>query len=412
MLKDTLAELETVSLCNGINEKISFLKNPKLSSTVVMKKIFKMTYDPGTTYGIVVKDKDPVNLTMSINEENWTMFKELLGKLSRREYTGNTARDAWNQLYTQLTPLEMKWFTRIINRDLRIGINAKTVNKIWSGLILTFGFQLAVPSDGKNIKLKFPLWVEPKLDGMRSLVYVSGKHGVPRSRKGLVLENIQPLIDSLSFGKEYSNFLLDSEAMGETWNNSISLVKKSSLSKKQRSKLTLWCFDHVVFDGNSDKTPLRERHKRLEKLVARINNPQIIVAPHTEVMNEEELGEYYTKALEDGFEGILMKDPDAPYNNKRSKAWLKKKPVATLDGTITGFYEGRGKNKESLGGFNVMVGKKKFNVGGGFSDEQREYFWLNRDSMIGKTIEFEQQNDKKEVAVSRNPIFLRLREDK
>jgi len=95
------------------------------------------------------------------------------------------------------------------------------------------------------------------------------------------------------------------------------------------------------------------------------------------------------KAIDDGFEGIMLKDPSAPYELKRSHAWLKIKPTITVDLEVIDFEEGTGKNVGKLGALvceGVDNGKAiKVNVGGGFSDEQRDDFWQAQ-SLVKGTI--------------------------
>jgi len=92
-------------------------------------------------------------------------------------------------------------------------------------------------------------------------------------------------------------------------------------------------------------------------------------------------------ALEQGLEGIMVKDPDAIYECKRSHAWLKMKPFIELTLTIVGAEEGTGKNLGKLGAFvfeGVEDGKLiRVNVGGGYSDKQREDYWKYKDNAMG-----------------------------
>ena len=97
------------------------------------------------------------------------------------------------------------------------------------------------------------------------------------------------------------------------------------------------------------------------------------------------------RALDEGYEGLMIKPVDALYHCKRSHAWLKIKPFIEVTLEVKSVEEGTGKNVGKLGAL-VVEGEDdgKFfhlNVGSGFSDENREQIWENRNSVIGQLIE-------------------------
>ena len=106
---------------------------------------------------------------------------------------------------------------------------------------------------------------------------------------------------------------------------------------------------------------------------------------------------------------------DALYEAKRTKNLLKVKAMQDCDLKIIGFEEGTGKNKGTLGA--VIVDYKGFavKVGSGFTDEDRKYFWENKDKLFGRVITvqyFEETTNKKDNSLSlRFPVFLELREE-
>jgi DNA ligase-1 len=92
--------------------------------------------------------------------------------------------------------------------------------------------------------------------------------------------------------------------------------------------------------------------------------------------------EINSQAIVGGYEGIMIKDPDAPYECKRSVAWLKLKPFIEVSLTVVATEEGTGKNVGKMGALvceGVDDGKAiRVNVGSGFTDEQRDEFWSCR----------------------------------
>jgi DNA ligase-1 len=101
--------------------------------------------------------------------------------------------------------------------------------------------------------------------------------------------------------------------------------------------------------------------------------------------------EINAKAIAGGYEGIMLKDPEAPYECKRSVAWLKLKPFIEVSLEVTDVEEGTGKNVGRLGAL-VCSGMDDgklitVNVGSGFSDADRDQFWAARDSIVGQIVE-------------------------
>jgi DNA ligase-1 len=97
------------------------------------------------------------------------------------------------------------------------------------------------------------------------------------------------------------------------------------------------------------------------------------------------------QAVTGGYEGIMIKDPNAVYECKRSTAWLKLKPFIEVSLTVIGVEEGTGKNAGRLGALiveGVDDGKTiRTNVGSGLTDAQRDEIWAERDAVIGQIVE-------------------------
>jgi DNA ligase-1 len=117
-----------------------------------------------------------------------------------------------------------------------------------------------------------------------------------------------------------------------------------------------------------------------------------------------------------GYEGIMIKDPEAKYECKRSTSWLKQKPFIEVTLGILDVEEGTGRNEGRLGAI-VCSGRDDgkdivVNVGSGFTDSDRTAYWLSRDTLLGQFVEVRAD------AVTKNqdgtyslrfPRFLRFR---
>jgi DNA ligase-1 len=149
--------------------------------------------------------------------------------------------------------------------------------------------------------------------------------------------------------------------------------------------------------------------------------PNVAVVGHELVDLDTEGGqvrykEINAKAVAGGYEGIMIKDPTAPYECKRSVAWLKLKPFIEVSLEVVDVEEGTGRNNGRLGAIvcqGVDDGKTiRVNVGSGFSDSDRDSYWTARDSLFGQIVEVRAdavtQNQDSTYSL-RFPRFLRFR---
>jgi DNA ligase-1 len=121
-------------------------------------------------------------------------------------------------------------------------------------------------------------------------------------------------------------------------------------------------------------------------------------------------------AIDGGYEGIMVKDPNGVYECKRTTSWLKLKPFIEVSLTVTAVEIGTGRNDGRLGAF-VCEGDDDgrricVNVGSGFSDADRDDYWTGRDEVVGKVVEVRAdaitQNQDGSYSL-RFPRFLRFR---
>jgi DNA ligase-1 len=435
---DILEELESTS---GKLAKIDIMEAARKND--LLKRVFVAAQDPYTVY-YVSKFKMPkaLSATWATAPIGWKngmaddllieKFLDFLGPLSRRETTGNAAKDAVQRRFAVMTELQQKWCQRILLKNLRAGVQ-ESVNKVWPNLIKGFEVALAKTLNssftrGEGIKIldkvNYPVRVEPKLDGLRCIAVK--KDGVVTfyTRNGTVLESM-PKIKAVLEGAKYDNVVLDGEGMAADWNESASVMM--SKTQKDDSNLYYNVFDAMPLNewvAQEGKTLYRDRVKLVHEVVLACvsfdNEPaRVRQVPHINAKNEEELKAFFSKCMSDGYEGVMLKTLDTPYVWDRSKNILKLKPCVTYEGVIVGSYLGRKNTKREgqFGGFYVLLPNQVITrVGGGFNDALRAQIQQDDpDSWNGKVAECEAQPDpltKDGLTVDgkmRFPVYCRIR---
>lgn len=401
------------------------------SDNELLKRIFVAVGDPYTNFYVNKFKMPPASGSAHDDMAIEQFLDSIHDELSTRKVTGNAAKSLVNDLFSTMTTSQQKWCQRIILKNLRVGVQSTTVNKVWPGSITGFSVQLAETlgtryEEGKGIIIEdhvlYPVRVEPKLDGLRCVAVKHNGEVTMFTRNGTVLETL-PRIKSLLEAAPWDEFVLDGEVMGADWNESASVVM-SHKKGKDDSNMIFHVFDALHFSDWRDQEnhlDLEDRVELVAELVSQVSSPSVVQVPGRLVNNKEELLAAYMADTDAGYEGIMVKDLVAPYLFKRSSNIRKMKPVATYEGVIVGHYEGRrGSKREGMwGGFEVVLPNGVVTrVAGGFTDKMKAEVNLDPDSWIGRVIEMEGQPDPltgdgltKDGKV-RFPVYIRERDSR
>ena len=365
----------------------------------------RLALDPMITFGVKQvpekKDEDGPGF-------NWDSFIVLAGNLRDRNLTGHDARDAIAEAVKQATKNEWNgWYRRILIKDLRCGTSEKTINKVvekkyGNYTIPIFGCQLAHDSANHESKVTGKKLIEVKLDGVRviSIVYPDSRVDM-FSRNGKELLNFPHVTEQISRVVKKTPppyaVVLDGEIMSSSFQDLMTQVHRKSDVKANDAVLNLFdmCPLEDFENGSWDKsqtvrsqmvqTWVEQNHADLPNVTCLANE---LVDLDTDA-GQLRYKEINAQAVAGGYEGIMIKDPEAGYECKRSVAWLKLKPFIEVSLTVVTTEEGTGKNVGKMGALvceGVDDGKAiRVNVGSGFSDQQRDEFWSCR--VDGQVIE-------------------------
>jgi len=363
----------------------------------------KFAYDPMITFGV---KQIPTTIGIFDAENPWTEFSDLLQQLQSRTLTGHAARDAVEAMSKRFDSDDWNNFcVGVLTKDIRAGVSEKTINKVCKRTkfeIPIFGCQLATNCEGRP-EMAGVKRLEPKLDGVRVLMMCNKISVISYSRNGKLFENFvhieQQLLENMSelaTRTGHESFVLDGEVVGKSFQDLMKQARKKQGANAEDCVFHVFDFIPTVdfFRGHWNM-PLKNRLKmnlnKIQPTIDKMNNVQLSLSFTVDLDTSEgknQLQRYATDCVEEGYEGIMIKSLDAPYETKRNTNWLKFKPVHDYDLTVVGMEEGTGKNIGRLGALLCEgTDDNKFiqvNVGSGFSDEQRDDFWNNKSEVIGK----------------------------
>jgi len=371
--------------------------------------LVKVCYNPYVTFGV---RQIPSTEGITGAENPWEEFNDLLRNLGQRGLTGNAARDAIEDISLRFDSEEWNTFNApVLRRDLRAGVSEKTINKICKKTdyeIPVFACQLAANSEGRP-EMRGIKRLEPKLDGVRVLMMImisdTGNAVFSYSRNGKLFENFshieQQISDYLTKLIRHNRslmkgFVLDGEVIGNSFQELMRQARRKENVQATDSVFNI--FDIIPIDDFRRGYWNAQLEKRIEML--EYMRPVIDVLPNVELLphiivdldtaeGKDQLMRYAKDQVNAGFEGIMIKDVGAPYECKRNTFWMKWKPVCDYDLTVVGIEPGTGKNKGRMGAL-VCEGEDdgkhiNVNVGSGYTDEERQSYWDNKDAIIGRT---------------------------
>ena len=230
-------------------------------------------------------------------------------------------------------------------------------------------------------------WVmSEKLDGIRA--YWDGSNLLTRSGKIIYAPKW--------FTQGYPPFEID----GELWSkrgdfeNIASIVRDTTPSSAWKE------IKHYIFEVPHAKGDLFARLERVKPYVGK----SIQLIPQISIKNPHHLQQFLTIIEQKGGEGVVIRDPMAPYINKRTNKALKVKTFLDKECKILSYNQGKGKFQGMLGSITCqMENNVTFKIGSGFSRDERK-----NPPPIGAMVTFKYQSMTK-YGKPRFPVFLRIR---
>jgi len=407
----------------------------KHKGNTTLQRVFYLALDPFQQFYIRKIPEYTASKTAT-----FTLDKAMdnLDALNKRVVTGNAAIAYLKNILESLTENDAKIIERIIAKDLRCGVSEATANKIWPKLISTYPVMLASGYDQKLVdKIKFPAYVQLKLDGMRFNAIVRGQAVEFRSRNGreILIPNKSFAVPFIKMAEHYKqDMVFDGELLiadyagkpvnRQTGNGILSKAIKGTMSDVEALQVMATLWDAIPYDSfkaGIDKEPYNIRMAKLSNAMQDMKTVNAQLGKYVALVWTEQVNDLYTakrifeKFLAEGQEGTILKSKDGIWEDKRSKEQIKFKGELECDLRVVDWEEGTGKNKGRLGALvcESEDGTIRVNVGSGYTDEQRNAYTK---TVIGKvaTVKYNAriQDRGGNVESLFLPVFIELREDK
>lgn len=415
MILEILEQLRNTS---STKEKFNILLSHKDNKD--LEKVLKYTYDKvDFTYGVT----PTTVLDFNSNEYSDKEMFEVLDILNRREATGHKALALAKNFYESCDKTIKDLFLKILDRDLKIGVNEKTLNKVFKGIVPKPNYERCDILNEKTLKkFTFPGFIQLKCDGTYREAYIHNGIVEFKTRSGESYKNpvLEEILKTLPEGYYLGEFTLgradNPDANRAEGNGNIN----SDNPDFNNIHYTIW--DYLTEDEYTLKDSKRgydERFETLTKTLETLNSSLVHVVPSLRVNNINDALNVTSDWMNKGLEGGVLKSSKMKFKNGTSKEQLKIKLKVDVEVRCTGFLEGtkgtkyEGKNKVIT--FENDEGTIKGQCSG-MTDSMVEEVTKNPEKYIGKVLSVQFNDLTKaeghEFYALSHPRFAEWRDDK
>ena len=391
-MQEVLSIMNQIASTSGRNDKETILK--KNQSNEKLKDVFYFIYNTYILTGLSTKK---INKKTKEKGKTFDNFEDMKNYILKHN-TGTDHDIATVQNFIKNQPIELQdFYKKVFTKDLKIGITSGTLNKIYGkDFIPEFAVLLAKKFEEHSHKIKGNFVVTEKIDGNRIIVIKD--NGIVKSftRQGNQYEGLEEIESDIA-NLLLDNVVFDGELIADTQGSTHEIyTETTSKARKKGSNKTGLIF-HIF-----DMLPLEEFQKgqSKDKCIDRKHKLSCLFAdydlPHCREVKPLYIGSDLSKvselmkyANEQQWEGLML-NLDMPYVCKRSDYILKVKVFNEADVRVLNILEGTGKNAGKLGSITIQFEHQgqlyECNCGSGFSDEERNSYWVNPELLINKIV--------------------------
>ncbi len=329
------------------------------------------------------------NIDMNILDEYYAQYYTNTGyqnmKITKSAGTKiNTGKNLGKKNATNVLTQAINESISKYNLKIRAGYSTtveSTENKTETTTEFPYPMALAIYKDHVD-KLKYPLFIQPKLDGIRLIAKLDQNGNVllvSRRHKEIIgFDHVKSEIKQLLQGQP-DDIILDGELYLHGMNlQDISGIVRQEDDMESKNKLKYYIFDAFTINNTNGYDA---RYKLLSSLFKSNKNLKYTVLTETlEANTIQEADEFFNQKIKDGYEGAVYKSANKAYEysfnkEKRSMYYLKRKQSFDAEYKIIGFTSGKGKDKDCVIFICETDTKKQFNsVPNGTYDYRKELY--------------------------------------
>jgi ATP-dependent DNA ligase len=265
-----------------------------------------------------------------------------------------------------------------------------------------------------KIDILFPCFAQPKLDGVRCLSYRIGEHWVNQSRQLKLFKNLVHINQHLQavFGSE--RVILDGELYTHQsqFNQFVGIIKKDKIPFGKDLETLLRVHYHIYDCILLDKR-YASYQERLEYLKSKVKENPILHLVQTYEIQKDEIINLHQTFVQDGYEGLILRNKQAPYETSRTRHLLKYKEFEDSEFEIIGFKEGEGNDAGTVVWkckiLNSKEGHSEMDVRPRGTIEDRKIYFQNGKKYIGRMLTVRYQG-LSEYGVPRFPVGIAIRD--
>ncbi|HDK7194970.1 TPA: hypothetical protein PTV74_003278 [Clostridium botulinum] len=418
-LKECLEILKNIGNNSSRIAKENILKENK--DNQLLKDILFFLYNPYIVTGMNTK-----KLNKKVKSEIKNELNTIIDVINFLKMNNTGTDEHIKTIQNWINNQELQYqdiLKQLATKTLKIGVTAKTINKIHKNFIPEFNVMLAEKYYENINKVNGEFIITTKLDGNRMVLIK--ENGATRlfSRQGQSIEGLLDIIKDAENLKD--NTVYDGEVLLKNDKNldSKQLFQETQkiIRKKDTNKTNLIfnIFDMMPLDEFKQGKSINDTLTRKNQLHALLGSLKMDWIKEVPILyagtNKNRIDKLLNEAIRNGEEGIMINLANAKYQCKRTKDLLKVKIMNSADCKIIGYEGGTGRNEGVLGAFLIDYKGHNVKVGSGYTDEDRKMFWENKNNFIGKIMEvqyFEETKNQNGGISLRFPVYKCIRTDK
>lgn len=369
---------------------------------LLFKECLRFLLDTYTVTGI---SKAKLSKKLNLNLETYECINlYYLMDYIRKNNTGKDSDIIVVQKFMRANKEVEDFIFGLITKSLKIGVSKKTANSVYGDTFVD-DFKVMKSTNYEEVANEFNEKAEKegyaiyiKENGIRGEIIKSDSSIKIRSRQGLYVDGLVDLEEAFI---NAPNGLYEGEilAIGVFKDSNEQCQKTRSLYSKNGIKhgLKIKLFDYVSLEDMhqcKNKVPTHKRKEFIKKVVNELNSEFVEYIEPIYIGKDISMIDVKLKEIiSNKLEGISCNILTSPYEFKRSKWAVKVKEFHTIDLEIVGIYEGDSKYKGKMGGMTIKYKNNTVDVGSGWSDLEREYYWNKKEEFIGRILEVKYKDE-------------------